>query len=149
MPGGRKPKYDPDVTPKLAEEYARNGFGDGQIANQLGIATGTIYEWCNKYPEFSSALKRGREPANIELKQAMLKAAQGYYVDEEETVAILDVKTKEPKSFRKTTRKKYIAPSPTMQIFLAKNRMPEKYRDKPGEQTDAYGNETIVRAALQ
>ena len=58
-----------------------------------------------------------------------MKTATGYYVEEEQTVTVLDVETREPKSFRKTTTKKYIPPSATMQIFLAKNRMPEQFRD--------------------
>jgi len=126
---GRKAKYDPEVTPKLAESYAMDGFSDKQIAEKLGIAECTIYDWANRHPEFSEALKRGKEPVNAELKIAMMKTAMGYYVDEEETVTILDVNTRTPTSYKKTTRKKYIPPNGTLQIFLSKNRMPEQFRD--------------------
>ena len=126
---GRKLQYDPDVMPKLAESYAMEGFIDEQIAEKLGIGVSTLYKWQNQFSEFKEALKRGKEPVNAELKMAMVKAALGYFVDEEQTVTFLDVKTRQPKSFKKTTIKRYVPPSTTMQIFLAKNRMPEQFRD--------------------
>jgi len=126
---GRKTKYDPELIPKLVESYATDGYSEAQIAENLGIAVSTFCVWKNKYPELTEALKKGKEPANADLKMAMMKTATGYYVEEEQTVTVLDVETREPKSFRKTTTKKYIPPSATMQIFLAKNRMPEQFRD--------------------
>ncbi|MBQ6002119.1 MAG: hypothetical protein IJL18_04625, partial [Synergistaceae bacterium] len=50
------------------------------------------------------------------------------YVEEEETIVNLD-KDKQPKSYSKTVKKRYIPPSTTTQIFLAKNRMPEDFHD--------------------
>ena len=68
----------------------------------------------------------------------MLKTAAGYDVEEEETTVILD-KDKQPKSYRKTSRKRHIPPNPTMQIFLAKNRMPEEFRDVNRHEVDLRG----------
>lgn len=126
---GRNPKYDPDVMPKLAEGYAMDGCIDVQIAERLGIGVSSFYKWQKKFPEFREAVKRGKEPVNADLKMAMVKSALGYFVDEEQTVTFLDVKTRQPKAFKKIMTKKYVPPSTTMQIFLAKNRMPELFRD--------------------
>ena len=126
---GKKTRYDPDITPKLAESYAMEGYSDDQISLKLGIHRSSFYDWQAKYPELRAAVKRGKEPVNAEIKMAMIKSATGYYVEEEQTVEILDVKTKQVKGFKKTITKKFIAPSPTTQIFLAKNRMPELFRD--------------------
>ena len=125
---GRSSKYDPAVTPKLVEGYAMEGFSDIQIAEKLGIAQSTFYNWASKYVEFSEALKRGKEPVNADLKIAMMKTATGYFVEEEETVTIFN-KNQIATSSKKTTRKKYIPPSPTMQIYLANKRLPEQFRD--------------------
>ena len=46
----------------------------------------------------------------------------------EEVKSILDPKTGTVVRIEKT--KKQIPPNPTTQIFLAKNRMPEKYKDR-------------------
>ena len=58
----------------------------------------------------------------------MRKTAEGYYVEEKETVVYLD-KNKHPKSYSRIVKKRYIPPSTTTQIFLAKNRMPEDFHD--------------------
>lgn len=125
---GRKSKYDPLSTPALAEQYASEILTDVQIAAKLGIHIDTYYTWQKKYPEFSEAIKRGKSASNADLVKAMQKTAQGYYVEEEETVVYLD-KNKQPKSYSKTVKKRYIPPSTTTQIFLAKNRMPDEFHD--------------------
>ena len=126
---GRIPEYDPELTPKLAESFAMEGLDNDQIALKLGIHRCTFYNWQSEHQEFRAAVKRGKEPVNAEIKMAMIKSATGYFVEEEQTVAILDVKTRQPKSYKKTTIKKFVPPNPTTQIFLAKNRMPELFRD--------------------
>ncbi len=136
--GGRKSKYDPATTPAKAEEYARDLLTDAQIAAQLGINQATYYTWQNKYSEFSEAIKRGKSEANRDLVDEMKKSAKGYYVEEEETVVYLD-RDKQPKSYSKVVKKRYIPPSTTTQIFLAKNRMPEDYRDVHRQEVDMRG----------
>lgn len=126
--GGRKSKYDPLMTPSLAEEYAREILTDAQIAAKLGISHTTFMDWQKKYPAFSIAIKRGKEASNVALIQAMHKTAEGYYVEEEEMVVNLD-RDQQPKSYSKIKKRRYIPPSTTTQIFLAKNRMPEDFHD--------------------
>ena len=135
---GRKSKYDQEVTPKLAEEYASEVLTDAQIAMKLGISHDTYHKWQKRYPEFADALKRGKAVSNVALVKAMQKSAEGYYVEEEETVVYL-TKDKKPKSYRKTLMKRYIPPSTTTQIFLAKNRMPDDFRDVHRQEVDLRG----------
>lgn len=136
---GRRRKYDPETMPAKAEEYAKSGYLDKQIAEKFGIRATTFCAWLNKYPELQESLKKGREAANVELKQAMLKTAAGYDVEETETTVILD-KDKNPKGYRKTTRKRHIPPSTTMQIFLAKNRMPDEFQDVNRQKVELQGS---------
>ena len=56
---------------------------DEQIAARIGITTSTLYDWKNKYSEFSEALKRGKEVVDIEVENALLKRALGYDYTEE------------------------------------------------------------------
>lgn len=135
---GRKSKYDPVRTPQLAEEYASELLTDAQIASKLGISHTTFQDWNKKYPEFSSAIKSGKAVANEKLIASMRKTAEGYYVEEEDTVVQLD-QAKQPKCYTKTVRKRYIPPSTTTQIFLAKNRMPEDFRDVNRHEVDMRG----------
>ncbi len=109
------------------EAWARNGLTDEQIASNMGIVTSTLYAWKNRYKEISEALKRGKEVVDIEVENSLLKAAKGYFVDEEKQYIseVNGVVTK-----RKEITKKYIAPNTTAQIFWLKNRKPIEWRDK-------------------
>lgn len=135
---GRRSKYDPLSTPALVEEYASEILTDAQIAAKLGIHISTFIEWQKKYPDFSEAIKKGKAVSNIALVKAMKKSAEGYFVEEEETVVSLD-KNKQPKGYNKVVKKRYIPPSTTTQIFLAKNRMPEDFRDVNKHEVDLRG----------
>ena len=109
------------------EAWARNGLTDEQLANNMGINVATLYTWKKKYDEINDALKRGKEVVDIEVENSLLKAAKGYFVDEEKTYIseVNGVVTK-----RKEITKKYIAPNTTAQIFWLKNRKPIEWRDK-------------------
>lgn len=135
---GRKSKYDPETTPAKAEELAKDLLTDAQIAAQLGITYETFRQWSHKYTAFSVAVKRGKQAANRDLIEVMKKSAKGYYVEEEETVVYLD-HDKQPKSYSKVVKKRYIPPSTTTQIFLAKNRMPEDFRDVHRQEVNMSG----------
>ena len=135
---GRKTKYDPETTPAKAEELAKDLLTDAQIAAQLGITYETFRQWSHKYTAFSVAVKRGKQEANRDLVDVMKKSAKGYFVEEEETVVYLD-HDKNPKSYSKVVKKRYIPPSTTTQIFLAKNRMPEDFRDVHRQEVNMNG----------
>ena len=105
--------------------WARDGLTDEQIAHNIGIATGTLYEWKKQHIEIAEALKKGKEVADIEVENALYKRAIGY--DYEETK--VEVEANGKKKITKFTR--HAAPDVTAQIFWLKNRKPEKWRDKP------------------
>lgn len=107
--------------------WARLGLMDKQIAGNMGISPTTFYDWQKKFPAFADAIKSAKAIPNLELENAMFDLALGRtYV--EEVKSILDPKTGMVIRIEKT--KKQIPPNPTTQIFLAKNRMPDKYKDR-------------------
>lgn len=123
---GRPNKYLKDVQYRLGEveEMATKGLTNKQIAKNLGISEGRLYEWQNDFPEFREALKRGKDPADYEVENALYRSATGYWVEEETITEFEDGSTKVE------TKKKYIPPNPTSNIFWLKNRRADKYRDK-------------------
>ena len=81
-----KGKYQEWLTPDgitRLEAWARDGLTDEQLAAKIGITAATLYDWKNKYPEISEALKRGKEVVDIEVENALLKRALGYDYTEE------------------------------------------------------------------
>lgn len=121
------------------EAWARDGLTEEQISKNMGIAYSTLKVWKNKHSAISAALKRGKEVVDIEVENSLLKAAKGYFVDEEKTYIseVNGVVTK-----RKEITKKYIAPNTTAQIFWLKNRKPSDWRDKNIVELD--GEERVI-----
>ncbi|WP_054954964.1 hypothetical protein [Paenibacillus dakarensis] len=122
----RPSKYESHVKPKLnlVESWARDGLIDEQIAHNLGIGVATLYEYKNKYPEFTEALKNGKDDIDVQVENALLKRALGYtYI--EVTRELTDDGMKETKRVTKE-----VQPDTTAQIFWLKNRRPQAWRDK-------------------
>lgn len=136
-----KGKYEKWLEPEslvLLEGWARDGLTDEQLAKKMGIGTRTLYEWKEKHPQISQALKKGKEVVDIQVENALLKRALGYKYTEEK----VEISEKDGKKVVQTV--KHVAPDTTAQIFWLKNRRPEKWRDKP-ETPDTKQDETLGR----
>lgn len=57
--------------------WARNGLTDEQLAHNMGIAAGTLYEWKKKYPEINESLKKSKEVVDLEVENSLLNRALG------------------------------------------------------------------------
>lgn len=127
---GRKGKYAEWLKPEnliLIQGWRRDGLSDAQIAKNIGINVATIYDWCNKYSEFSNAYKKGSEVSSYEVENAAYKSALGHYVEEIEII-----ETDSDKDGHTVTKKKhrrYIPPNSAMIIFILKNRLSDKWKD--------------------
>ena len=96
---GRKSKYGDFVDRKglvLVRGWARDGLTDVQIAKNIGITTSTLYEWKNKYSDFSEALKESKEVADFEVESALFKKAKMGDV----TAQIFWLKNRQPRKWR-------------------------------------------------
>jgi len=127
-----KLKYNDDF-PLLAEDYARRGMIDVEIAKNLGIHVDSLYNYQKKYVEFFEAIKRGKAPIDFEAENALLKRVMGYEYEE----VMVEYKPgkgdkgeerAKPTTIKKT--KKQVIPDVTAQIFWLKNRRPKLWKDK-------------------
>ncbi|WP_338967473.1 transposase [Fusobacterium nucleatum] len=124
-----KSKYETEVKPRLVEieAWKRDGLTDEQICKNLGISVDTFYRYKSKYSEFSEAIKKGKEVADIEVENALFKRAIGYKYKE----VIKEVKEIDGK--KSTYIKEVIKEMPGdvgAQIFWLKNRKSNKWKDK-------------------
>lgn len=128
---GRKGKYEEWLTEDGLTRltgWARDGLTEPQICQNMGIGISTLTEWKTKFPAIAASIKKGREPVDIQVENALLRRALGY--DYEETITEVEDlgggKTK--KHVRKVT--KHVPADTTAQIFWLKNRKPKQWREK-------------------
>ena len=104
--------------------WAMDGLTDAQIAHNIGINVGTLYEWKNKYPNIAEVLKKSKEVADRHVENALYKRAVGYKYEEVKVEKEHGLETK------RTVTIKEVAPDTTAQIFWLKNRKRLEWRDK-------------------
>ncbi len=80
----------------LLEGWARDGLTDEQIAGNIGITATTLYEWKNRFPEISEALKKGKEVVDYQVENALLASA----LDGNTTAQIFWLKNRRPDRWR-------------------------------------------------
>lgn len=138
-----KGKYQEWLTPDallVVQGWARDGLTDEQIAHNMGIKRQTLYDWQNRFPDISDAIKKGKAPVDIQVENALLKKALGYEYEETITEVEELAGGKQKKHIRKVL--KHCPPDTTAQIFWLKNRRPDRWRDKV-EQVQTVGNELL------
>jgi hypothetical protein len=126
-------------------KWAKDGLFDCQIAEKMGINKSTLYEWIKVYPEFSDAIKKGKEIADKEIVNALYKRALGYSCKEirEEYVVNADGVDNEGKSTKEiTVTHKQEPPNTAALIYWLNNRRPDEWSNK--SKLDVDGNINIA-----
>lgn len=59
MAVGRPTDYRPDWMLAKVVDLMSEGASKTEVAAELGVTKETLYQWINKYPEFSDAIKKG------------------------------------------------------------------------------------------
>ena len=121
-------KYEDWITEEgliKIEGWARDGLINEQIATNMGISRSTLNAWCEKYPDISNALKRGKEVVDRQVENALLKRALGYEYEE-----VSEEYDEDGIVVKKKVTKKRVVPDTTAQIFWLKNRKHAEWRDR-------------------
>ena len=118
------------------EGWARDGLTDQQLAHNMGINIGTLYQWKNAHPQIAEAIKKGKAPVDYEVENALLKSALGYKMKLTKPMKIKTVKRLTNKGVIEEERIEYVEeeiyvkPEVTAQIFWLKNRRAAVWREK-------------------
>lgn len=102
------------------KQWVKDGLFDKQIAHNIGITPKTLIEWKKKYEVFNTVLDTGRGTVVLQLVNAMVKEAVGYYYQEQ----VLDNKG------TKRVVRKWSGRSVPAGIFLLKNFAKDEFKDK-------------------
>ena len=107
-------------------QWAQLGLTDEEIASNIGVTVATYRKWQKKFPDFAEVVRNATSSPELELEKSMFDLATGKsYV--EEIKSVIDPNTGKILRIEKTKRQ--LPPNPALQMFLAKSRMPQRYRD--------------------
>ena len=138
----------------LLRGWAKDGLKDKQIAENIGCSISTLCEWKNRFPEFSEALKKGRDVADYIVENELFQSCQTRTVTVKKPVKVKTVKVDGKKRLEEErieyAEEEVVVPAnTTAQIFYLKNRKPDKWKDKPQENTtEAQNNDMQTLADL-
>ena len=131
-----KGKYHKWLEPANLEKvtnWAAHGCTDAEIFANMGISRQTFYVWVARFPDFSDAIKKGRELSVEIIENTFFAKARGGLVVsegiEEFTGEIRDGKPYNG-TIKKRTVKRELPPDTAAMIFYLKNRA--GYSDKKG-----------------
>ena len=116
----RPTKYYPEIV-EIVFGLALQGKTRKEICKALRISDPTITKWGRKHPELIRALKIGRESPDAQVEASLFRQAIGYHYTEQ-------VVTKEGIVIE---IRRFQHPSVVAGIYWTKNRMPDRWRDKP------------------
>lgn len=124
------------------QDWVRNGATDVQLCERIGITKKTLYEWKNKYSEFSDALKKVKEVVDAEVENALHNKALGYTVTLKKSFKCKKIwydsegRRCEEEILKPGYEEQYVPPDTLAQIFWLKNRRPNEWREKQEEVPD-------------
>jgi hypothetical protein len=135
---GRPTKYKPEYV-HIALAHAKLGAKIEEIAEAFQVNNDTITEWQNKHPEFSVAIKEGREEYdNTAVEMALRRRATGFM----RKVQKLD----KDGCIHEVLEE--VPPDATSMIFWLKNRQPKRWRDKQEVEMSGQINNVISSEPL-
>lgn len=118
----RPTKFKPEMI-EQAEKLAKLGATDREVADFFDVSESTLYLWKHTQPEFSEALKLGKDAADNRVEQSLYRKAVGYSFDGEKVFQYEGEVIRAPIV-------EHVPPSDTAAIFWLKNRRPQEWRDK-------------------
>jgi hypothetical protein len=132
---GRPTEYNPEYV-EQAHSLALLGATDAEIAEHFGIGERTLYEWKNRYPQFSQSIKKGKIPADAKVAHALFDRATGAEWTEQQAIKLKTVtyldgrRVKEQERVEIVEVRRSAPPDTTACIFYLKNRRPKEWRDR-------------------
>lgn len=113
----------------VLEQWSRDGFTYGEMAQKIGIPDVTLLRWRQNYPKIDKAIKRGKEKADLEVQNALFKAAVGY--SKKITKVTVDSKPIDQYGnmmHRTETTEEEVGPNVTACLAWLNNRVPDKWK---------------------
>lgn len=125
----RPTKFEPKYHIPWAKSLAMEGLTDKEIAGRMEIAESTVHKWKRDFPEFSEALKEGKDVADAKVTNSLYRTAVGFTLKEKKVIVTMENDgTQKPARIETTERE--VGPNVTSIIYWLKNRRPAVWKDR-------------------
>lgn len=116
---------------KHAYRFAVLGYSNEEIARELAIDYAQFRKWGRLHPEFLTWIKKGRNRPSAKVAGALLKNALGQWVEDTDTktTTVTHADGTVTTNSITTTKRRFLAPNVTAQIFWLKNRARKHWYD--------------------
>lgn len=135
---GRPTKFSLGMLPQIAK-LAQRGWTDQEMADFFQVSRSTWNLWKIKHPKFSDALKGWKKEADDRVERSLYERAIGYTHIEEKIFCNKDGEVTVVETH------KHYPPDTTACIYWLKNRQPDKWRDRRGEEMQVNPEDTAAR----
>lgn len=149
----KKSKYETHVLPNLGkiEAWAKQGVTTKEIAANLNIAYSTFRKYLEdgengdeRYSALSALYAQACEVSNKEVENSLYKLANGYTAQVAKTFKVKIVeydeqtgkKIREYEELQTGIDEVHVPANVTAQMFWLANRVPDRWKYKPGEEKD-------------
>lgn len=122
-------RYDKKIHCSLVKKLAAKGYTDIEMADIMGISERSFNYWKERYPEFLQSIKEGKRIPDEKVIQSLYKNATGYNYKAKKPMVVSDGGG-EGSHVEIVEYTEHVPAQTTAQIFWAKNRMPDKWRDR-------------------
>lgn len=126
-------KYSKRLVKRICDELATGNHTIADVCKKVGIDESTYYDWKNKKPEFSEALKEA-EAKRLEAFADMARSGLAKLLDtheyEEVTTEYENDKSGNPVIKSQKRSRKKIMPNPTAVIFTLTNRDAANWKNR-------------------
>lgn len=136
----RPPIYNSEEHPKIARQVMGEGKTFRALAQILDVCIDTVNDWRERHPEFSAAIRMGKEDADLEVERCLFARATGYTWDSEKIVVADGEVVRVP-------IKEHAPPDVAAQRFWLSNRMAKQWREAD-RQAAAEAAASIKQAVL-
>lgn len=139
----RPTKYKAEFA-EQARKLCLLGATNEELASFFEVGITTLERWIKAHKEFRGALKDGKRIADAEVADKLHQRATGYRWTEQQAIKVKKDQYQEEVEIVEV--EKEVPPDPTSMIFWLKNRDPERWRDKPANES---GPEDMAAALAQ
>lgn len=125
---GRPTKYKPEYD-DLAYHMALLGATDERLAAAFDVSVDTIAEWKLVHPNFSDALRKGKDEADAQVVKSLYQRAMGYEHPAVKIITVANGNNQGSEVVEVPYVERY-PPDTTAAIFWLKNRQRATWRDR-------------------